>query len=227
MPQGNIFAANFASPEAAPITLGSGLPEGTVRWHQLGDANCAAILRAERMRGRGLRMAGTRRRAKRASVGLWDAARWNSEIVWKYLDKWLLRPRSPRTSRDLPPSRRKCWRDWRPTMGRVSPMRSAPRDFSSIPAREAFERRLPPSASKPANTHVGATLGFGSERRQACHAYPDSLCGERNRAGNCSLYRVPIGDGVEPTLYVWSAAKAHSGRFMPPEPTVVRDVRYR
>ena len=89
MPQGNIFAANFASPEAAPITLGSGLPEGTVRWHQLGDANCAAILRAERIGARGLQMAGIRRTAKRASNGLWDAVRWNSEIVWKYLERRL------------------------------------------------------------------------------------------------------------------------------------------
>ena len=58
-------------------------------------------------------------------------------------------------------------------------MRSAPRDFSSIPAREAVERRqnqrsphasaprVPPSFSKPVNAHVGATLGFGSERRKA------------------------------------------------------------
>jgi len=47
-----IFAANVASPEAAPIALGSGLPEGAVQWHQLGNANCVAILRAERMGGR-------------------------------------------------------------------------------------------------------------------------------------------------------------------------------
>jgi hypothetical protein len=88
VPQG-IFSRNVASPEAAPIASGSRLPEGAVQWRQPGDANCVAILRAERMGGRGLQMAGIRRTVKRAVIGLWNAARWNSEIVWKYLDKRL------------------------------------------------------------------------------------------------------------------------------------------
>jgi hypothetical protein len=79
VPQG-IFSRNVAAQAV-------GLLEAVVQWHQPGHANSVAILRAERMGGRGLQMAGIRRSARRFVIGLWNADRWNSETVWKYLDK--------------------------------------------------------------------------------------------------------------------------------------------